>query len=112
LRPVPQGGNDDDALEAMIADFTRDQDRREAAARLQAAGLEAIAVLTPEDFVAEPHLRARGFFVEATLEAPLPGSPFHGDSRLADPSGPAPRVGEHGAEVRQTLAGIGIPPPS
>jgi crotonobetainyl-CoA:carnitine CoA-transferase CaiB-like acyl-CoA transferase len=105
---VPQ---DDDALEAMIADFTRDEGRREAAARLQAAGLEAIAVLTPEDLVADPHLRARGFFVEATLEAPLPGSPFHGDRRLADPSGPAPRVGEHGAEVRQALAGIGNPPP-
>jgi crotonobetainyl-CoA:carnitine CoA-transferase CaiB-like acyl-CoA transferase len=98
---------DDDRIEALIAGVTRGWDKQELAARLQAAGLEAVPVFTPDDLLADPQLGARGFFVQAPMArrlAMLPGTPFHGAPRLADPTRPAPRFGQDTERVVAALA--------
>lgn len=83
------------ALDALIADWTRGQDRHDLAARLQAAGIPASAVETAPDLAQSPYLRARGFYTE--LDHPVagrhdhPGLPFHseiagGSARFAAPA--------------------------
>ena len=95
---------DDDAIEALLASVTSAYGKHELAARFQAAGLEASPVLTPAELVADDQLDARGFFVDVTVDGStvrLPGSPLRG---LADPSGPAPRFGQHTSAVVGLLA--------
>ncbi len=101
-RAAAANPRDLDRIEALIAGFTRTLDKHDAARRLQAAGLEAAPIFTPEDLLADPHLRERGFFVTVRAdgwEIDLPGSPFHGDRALADPHGVAPRFGADTAEI-------------
>lgn len=98
--------HDDDAIEEIIGAFTATQDKLALAQALQNAGLEAIAILTSQDLVADPHLGARNFFVEIEIAGRtycVPGSPFHADRPLIDTSRRAPRFGEHTAAV---LAGL------
>jgi crotonobetainyl-CoA:carnitine CoA-transferase CaiB-like acyl-CoA transferase len=81
--------------EATIASYTVDRDNHDLARYLQHAGLEAFPVLTPPELLDDPNLAARGFFVDVEFGGTtfrLPGTPLHG---LADPTGPAPRFGEH-----------------
>jgi crotonobetainyl-CoA:carnitine CoA-transferase CaiB-like acyl-CoA transferase len=89
--------------EATIASFTVDRDKHDLARSLQDAGLEAFPVLTPPELLVDPHLAARGFFVDVAFGGTtfrLPGTPLHG---LADPTGSAPRVGEHTDAVLASL---------
>lgn len=71
----------EDALTAILSDWTRARDKHEAAALLQAAGVAAAPVNSPRDVAASPYLAARGFF--GPLEHPdagchlYPGLPFH-----------------------------------
>lgn len=55
-----------DEIDAVLAAWSRSLDKREAAARLQAAGVPAGPVMDEADAYADPHLRERGFFVELT----------------------------------------------
>ena len=101
---MDDGPRDDDAIEALLASVTSAYGKQELAARFQAAGLEASPVLTPAELVADDQLDARGFFVDVTVDGStvrLPGSPLRG---LADPSGPAPRFGQHTSAVVGLLA--------
>ena len=82
----------------------------EALATLNAARLPAAPVLSPEEVVAHPHLRAR----EAFPEVPHPGrgkvrvtaTPFHVDGAPLRPAAPAPwRIGEHTRAVLTEVLG-------
>jgi len=53
-----------DALHGRIAAWTRDQDDRELAQRLQEHGVAAAPVLNIADLLHDPHYRARGTFIE------------------------------------------------
>jgi crotonobetainyl-CoA:carnitine CoA-transferase CaiB-like acyl-CoA transferase len=89
---------DDDAIERLIANYSTNWDKRELARLLQGAGLEAFAILKPEDLLADTHLADRGFFVKVEAGErviPLPGTPFRSEPRLANADGQAPRFGEH-----------------
>jgi crotonobetainyl-CoA:carnitine CoA-transferase CaiB-like acyl-CoA transferase len=99
---------DDDAIDAAISAYTARRDKRTVAALLQRAGLEAFAVLSPVELLADDHLRERGFFVPAHggPDPVLPGSPVTSTPALVDPHGPAPRLGQHTDDV---LAHFGIP---
>jgi crotonobetainyl-CoA:carnitine CoA-transferase CaiB-like acyl-CoA transferase len=105
-----------DALDAHVEDWTRDQERYVLMYRLQRAGIAAGAVQSPGDkFERDPQLKARGFFVD------LPHSRLgtwphtrHFTPRLtrtpAYPGGitqrGAPCVGEDNDYVYKTLLGL------
>lgn len=57
-----------EALDAILAAWTREQDAEDAAARLQAAGCAAHSSWDTPHLAADPHLRARG----AILDTPEP----------------------------------------
>jgi crotonobetainyl-CoA:carnitine CoA-transferase CaiB-like acyl-CoA transferase len=89
---------DQDVIDRLIASFTASYDKHAVARVLQAAGLEALPVLNAAELLADPHLRARGFFVEVPFQGGvhrLPGSPVRAAARFVDPVGMPPRFGEH-----------------
>ncbi len=55
---------DEDALEALVGAWTAARSPEDAAELLQRAGLAAAPAMTNRDLHDDPHLRARGFFVE------------------------------------------------
>ena len=99
-----------DALDALVSDWTRERGKDEAAEALQAAGVPASPVLSVPDVFADSHLRARGFFENVAhsvagsweVEGPhwrISESPGH--VRL-----PAPAFGEHNRYVLAELLGL------
>ena len=65
----------EDALEAQVTAWTSSRPAEESLALLQGAGLAAFLAMTNRDLFEDPHLRARGFFVE--LEHPEVGVRRH-----------------------------------
>jgi crotonobetainyl-CoA:carnitine CoA-transferase CaiB-like acyl-CoA transferase len=102
--------NEDD-VDALVASWTRSRSPEEAARSLQAAGIAAAPVEDGRDLVdGDEHLAARGFYVP--LLHPAAGEVLHEGVavRLSDTPGgvfrPAPRLGEHTAEVLGELLGM------
>ncbi len=99
-----------DALDELIAGWTRQQDQMEAMHLLQGVGVTAAAVLNPKQVLLDPHLRERRYFdmVEHGGAArPVPkqlGARF--SAFEAGARGPAPKLGEHNREVLQGLLGL------
>jgi len=54
----------EDQIEAMVTEWTRTRAPEEVTARLQEAGIAAFTAATNRDIAEDPHLGARGFFVE------------------------------------------------
>ena len=100
-----------DDLERRVAEWTKDRVAEEVADVLQAAGVSAMPVQSPDDHRADPHLAARGAIV--TVEHPEIGPERHvanplGMTRTAvRHAGAAPLLGEHSEEVLRGLLGIG-----
>ena len=99
-----------EAIDEAIGGWTRGFAAVELMSRLQAAGVPAGAVLSAPEMLADPHLRARGFFV--TLDQPdvgeivYPGTPVQFDGRRRSDWVPAPTLGQHNAEVLGGLLGL------
>ena len=99
-----------DALDELIAGWTRKQDQYEAMHALQKAGITAAAVLNPRQALLDPHLRERGFFDRVETEQgprPVPhqiGARFSAFEMVS--ARPAPKLGEHNREVLQGLLGM------
>jgi crotonobetainyl-CoA:carnitine CoA-transferase CaiB-like acyl-CoA transferase len=75
---------------------------------LGTARLPAAPVLTPQEVVAHPHLKAREAFPEIGHKGRgtvrVTAAPFHLDGAPVPPAGPAPwRIGEH---TREVLTGV------
>ncbi len=99
-----------DAIDGLVAKWTRRRTKERAAKALQAAGVPASPVLTVPEVFADPHLRARGFYESVShsvagtweMEGPhwrMSESPGH--IRL-----PAPAFGEHNRYVLGELLGL------
>jgi crotonobetainyl-CoA:carnitine CoA-transferase CaiB-like acyl-CoA transferase len=100
-----------DALEPLLAELTRDRDNSELMHQLQAAGVVATAVAHQDEMVDDPHLKAREFFIE--LEHPfVPRRPYPGpmarfrELPLVPVRGPAPTLGQHTREVLHGILGL------
>jgi len=99
-----------DELDGLLSEATRGHDNYELFHALQAAGVPAAPVVTPGDWIREPHLADRGYLWE--MDHPevgrrtMPGIPV----RFSD-TGPfhyeaAPLLGQHTAEVARDILGL------
>ena len=91
------------AIEAIIADWARDRDAREAAAMLRRAGVPAAALTDSVDLVADDHLRARGFW-DRHGTGVLPGLPWRASFGRA--TSPAPGLGADTDAVLRDVLGF------
>ena len=100
------------ALDAAIADWTRHLDRFEAMRRLQRHGVPAFPVYSAADMLQDPHLEQRGFFVELPhAEVGVRrhvGRPWTLQTRRTDVSAPAPLLGEHTEEILSRHLGLSV----
>lgn len=96
-----------DALDRVIASWTRPQDADALTRRCQEAGLAAMALHTVEGRFYSDYLRTRQTHVQ--IDHPGCGPelfhniPWHLSATPPAPRGPAPQVGEHNAYVLGTL---------
>ena len=93
-----------DAIDEAIAAWTSNVGQSELMELLQGRGIIAAAVLDAPGMIADPHLQARGFWVE--MEQPQWGRPFpfaalpvHFDRTPETYRRAGPALGEHNAEV-------------
>lgn len=103
---APEDFADQGEAEQVIALFTRPHAKAQLAAHLQASGLQAFPVLNAHELAADPHLAARGYFLQidaAGRSHAMPGTPLVASPRMADATQPAPRPGEHSALIRSSL---------
>src|SRR6266404_6126179 len=101
----------EDALEEVVSAWTSTRAPEEATATLQAAGVAAFTAATNRDLADDPHLKARGFFVE--LPHPVVGTRKHvgvpwrmseSDCRVR---GAAPCLGADTEQVLRDVCGYG-----
>ncbi len=91
------------ALNALIAAWVKDRNKEEIYHQGQAKGCPVAMVSTAEDIVRSPQMAARGFF--ATVDHPetgpllYPTAPYRFSETPWQVERPAPRLGEHNAEV-------------
>jgi crotonobetainyl-CoA:carnitine CoA-transferase CaiB-like acyl-CoA transferase len=98
------------AVDEAVASWTRGRDAGEATRLLQEAGVSAMAVMSGADLREDPHLAARGSIV--TVVHPEMGEERHSGNPLrfsrtpVSPSGPAPLLGQHTADVLRRWLGM------
>ena len=96
-----------DALEALLQQWTAGLEVSEVVATLQAAGVPAAPVSDTAEVLADPHLAERGFV--AHVEHPVAGArpvlslPWTTDGRRVDDLRPAPTFGQHNQWVLKEL---------
>ncbi|MEV0544522.1 CaiB/BaiF CoA transferase family protein [Nocardia salmonicida] len=100
-----------DAIDKVIADWTRDREASEVERVLQDVGVPAGAMRHVVNFVDDEHLKARGCI--QVSRHPLVRRPIHMEnalcvsSHLADPEiSPAPLHGQHTREIAAQLLGL------
>lgn len=97
-------------LDELLGNWTASFDNRELMERLQAAGVPAGAVLDERGLVADPQLRARGFW--QTGDHPVAGEMlyrrlgFKSSPDLLRSPEPAPTFGQNNREILMKLAGV------
>ncbi len=98
-----------DALTVLIEEWTRSRTMKELVKQMQAHRIPAAPISKPSDLYADEHLRAREFFVplpqrEANSKVLAPGVPFKSTAMRWTMRRPAPRLGEHTAEILRELS--------
>lgn len=99
-----------DALDELIAGWTREQDHWEAARILQAAGIPAAPVLANWEIVSNPHISERGFYVQVPHAEvgvfPYPGFPWKLSRTPGAIRRGAPLFAEHNDLVFREILGL------
>ena len=99
-----------DALDAIVSEWTRERPAAETAAALATAGVPSMPVVTIPHLVEDEHLRARDFFglvahsVAGVWE--VDAMPYHYSRTPAQVRLPAPAFGEHNDYVLRGLLGL------
>ncbi len=100
-----------DPLDDAITEFTINRDKHELMVQLQQAGVPAGAVMTAPEFMADPQVVERDYFIELGGDhievLPYPGSPVRFDGQRATDWQRAPRLGEHNDEILRRLLDLG-----
>jgi crotonobetainyl-CoA:carnitine CoA-transferase CaiB-like acyl-CoA transferase len=105
----------EDELDHLIQEFTKDQDRYELMNRLQQRGVSAAAVQTAQDRCErDPHLQHRGYFVPLPHSEigtwPIEGFPARFESMRVEvgglPGRGAPVIGEDNDHVYREILGL------
>ncbi len=101
----------EDALDALLAEYTKQQDGTGLMERLQAAGVPSGLAQRASEVLADPHLVERGYFVyldqvEAGRRA-YDGPPFRLSKTPPELRRAAPLLGEHTFEVATEVLGLG-----
>ncbi len=98
-------------IDAVIADWTSTQNRFDAAAALQAAGVPAAPAMTNADLIQSKHLQDRAFIVEWTQPGLGPyqygGFPIHFSNQPSPEMNPTPALG---ADNHPILKELGFTP--
>ncbi|MCL4291570.1 MAG: CoA transferase [Acidimicrobiia bacterium] len=100
----------DDLIYAMVGEWAMQHTKMELMERCQALGAPVTAVLTVGEAAELPHLAERHYIV--TVDDPDLGTirdlaaPFKLPDSPGGPTGPAPRLGQHNAEVYGTELGL------
>jgi crotonobetainyl-CoA:carnitine CoA-transferase CaiB-like acyl-CoA transferase len=99
-----------DELDELLTRWTSSRPSREVMDALQAVGVPAGAVLSPDGLLDDPHLAAHDF-LQVVLQPgwdPLfvEGDCYRSEHLAPEPAGPAPRQGEHTREVAVELLGL------
>jgi crotonobetainyl-CoA:carnitine CoA-transferase CaiB-like acyl-CoA transferase len=101
---------DEDRIDAILGEWVCDQEAEACAARLQAAGVSAMPVLSPLMLVRDTHLNSRGYYPRVVHPDAGVVRTTHPvwrlQSRVQPRLRPAPGFGEHNAEVLRELAGL------
>jgi len=99
-----------DIMYSFIQEWTAQHTKMEIMEKCQAAGCPITAVFTIAEAAEQPHLKARDYFVD--IEHPdlgrvrNLGAPFKLPASPGGPVRPAPRLGQHNAEVYSGLLGL------
>ena len=107
---APARRRDAAQLDAIISDWTRDQDAAQLAATLQSAGIPAGRASKNYQLLADPHLAERNFFVE--IDEPdvgpktYPGQAIRMDGMNQDTWQHSARLGEHTRPILAELLGM------
>lgn len=101
---------DEDALDALVAGWAAQRHGPAASATLQAAGVPAGLVLRASEVLADPHLKARGYYVyldhpEAGIRA-YDGPPVRLSATPVELRRAAPLLGEHTIEIATSILGL------
>lgn len=90
-----------DELDRFISDWTRSRDPKEVMAVLQEVGVPAAPVLDMGAIITNPHLQARGYFVDGVrgTDKPCMGLPFRITPGGGEVRWVGPNLGEHNEEV-------------
>jgi crotonobetainyl-CoA:carnitine CoA-transferase CaiB-like acyl-CoA transferase len=106
---VSRHGNQD-ALDDFVSAWTRERPHREAAAQLQAAGVNAMPVLDIPQLMEDPHLAERGFWEEVTHREAgtwtMDGPPWRFSRTPSHTRLPSPCFAEHNDYVLGDLLGL------
>ena len=103
-----------DELDSLIEEWTRQHDHYEAMRILQQSGVPAGAVLNPKEVLLDPHLLERRFFrvIEHAPEVGKRPQPMQMPAKFSEswggPLRPAPRVGEHNEYILGELLGMSM----
>jgi len=99
-----------DALDALIAGWTRGRPARSAMTQLQALGIPAAATNAMSDLIGEPQLAARGYWQwldrAVVGRQPNPSPPYRDGRAPLSIRRPAPTLGQHNREVLGGILGL------
>ena len=107
---APSRLNNQDELDALIAQWTQGQDAFHLAQQLQSAGIPAAPVMRGPDLLQDPHYQERNTFV--TINHPqtgaqqYPGLPWRMSTTPGEIRAPAPTLGQHNHEIYGGLLGM------
>ena len=97
-------------LDEALSTWTREHDPETVMSRFQAVGVPAAAVRYTGEMLADPQLRARGFWqtLERDFVGPLPhpAAPYRFRAEPLPVSTPAPTLGQHSRQVLTELLGL------